>query len=208
MPVKFEKRYKIAKPVHTAVAKFFKQRTTMDLEYILYDLGWFMVGSGAFSSVYENDKKPYIIKVNNRVDMSFAIFAQWVKQHSNKHFPKIGEMKKYVVGGKKYYIYLIEKLYNVPISRDYAIYIENLTASFVLNFKTKNRLTDHEVIKNFVEDDCGGDMPSIFKSQPTLISACKSLALCYYKNKMALDIHDGNIMQRKNRTVVIIDPFA
>lgn len=216
MPHKFEKRYKIPQKIKHAAPEYYKM---INRGYIytgqesfqekLADLGWKHIGSGVFSSVFSNPRKPYIIKVNDGVDKAFAIFAKFAKKFPNIHFPMIGEMKQFKYKNKIYYIYLIEKLY--PIGNkayDYAPDINDLTSAFILNLRSKKPKSDEEVYKDFVLDD--NSLSNIFKKQPTLIRACKSLANCYKASsiRLVIDIHEGNIMKRKDGTIVVIDPFS
>lgn len=152
----------------------------------LSQLGWVKLGDGLYSIVYTNPRKSYVLKINKIFDSGFEAFAQFVKSHPNKHFPKIGDVKQVKYANERYYIYCIEKLYPItPLA-------------------TAMKMAD--LIDNaFYDDPPKGPAFNFFQKQPNLLGAIKLL-----RNKFGAsnDIHSGNIMQRKDGTIVITDPYA
>lgn len=159
------------------------------LDEYLAELGWDNIGNGAFSSIFENPAKPYVMKINPAYDRGFARFALFTRQNPNEHFPKIGNAKMMVIGGKKYAIYLMEKL---------------------------NRLSSTEAIDlvGFCIAACKGEYEEMSKStmekfqwqMDSLFDACMELK--QNSDKVVIDFHQGNLMVRDDGTVVIVDPFA
>ena len=161
----------------------------------LSNLGWNELGDGLYSTVYTNPKKSYVLKVNKISDLGFESFAQFVKKHPNKHFPKIGDVKKVRYSKENYYIYCIEKLYPInPYS----------TARSIANAID---IAFYRWDGNSVKDSFKGNGRYIkfFQQHPSLLSAIKLLVNKFGENN---DIHPDNIMQRKDGTIVIIDPYA
>ena len=84
----------------------------------LQKLGWTLLGKGYFSSVYQNPKKNYVLKINSRPDEGYAEYVRIIKKTKNKHFPRISDMKvlslptKSIWGEKRYIIIMFISLKN------------------------------------------------------------------------------------------------
>jgi len=168
----------------------------------LETLGWYETGKGAYSDVYENKNKPYVLKLNTSPDSAYNYYVQSIKKYHNKHFPKISDLKFMELGGKRYYIYLIETL--LPIDGAYGG-LEHMLVRYLekIMINPSARISDFafpEREKNY------------FKKNPDLVKAARIVGKnkLNYKGEefMYLDIHFGNIMKRNDGTIVITDPYV
>jgi len=171
-----------------------------NMEAALKKLGWNCEAEGYFSSVWVNDNKPFVLKINEQPDRGYAHFVSVVKKHRNKHFPVISDQKEMEIAGRKYYIYMIEKL--KPIN-----YLA--AAREYLNIFSKVIRFPADSLKSLFNEDNAYSYPqppTILLDNPSLVKALRIIG-----NNFAgfvNDLHAGNIMQRDNGTIVIIDPYA
>jgi len=191
-------RYYEFEPDILTVAKDEVGQSQYNLIDKLENLGWNKVGNrSSYSDVFVNASKPYILKINKEPDRAFAWFAFLTRRFPNIHFPRIGNMKVYKTSPKstkKYYIYLIEKLEEISNSYTYASNWRNdvrLFSSYVWG------RCDIEELKN-TEGDLGRE--KLFIDALTILKE--------NKNEFRVDLHNENLMQRTDGTIVIIDPYA
>jgi hypothetical protein len=183
----------IPKKVHSAVTSVYNNPDTVygleaALDEKMRSLGWGKMGAGVYSTAYGRNDKSYIIKANFYPDPAFDDFVQLTHKFKNKHFPKISDRKEIVVHGDKYYIYTIEKLN--PINQ----YTRNKTCVLIDRYIIVHQYTSYRPKDNFATE-----YPDLKKALDIII-----------KNKKDhhIDLHAGNLMQRKDGTVVIIDPYS
>ena len=158
----------------------------------LRQLGWKKLGSGSFSNIYGNDKKTYVIKVNASPDPGYSSYVKLIHKFPNKHFPKISDRKTFRINYNNYDIYLIEKLYRIPM--------------------TEARSLIH--IFDHVMDNCAElnlnilfpTVPRILRTQPLLAKALRFIEK--HDVNDGLDMGPYNIMRRKDGTIVITDPYV
>lgn len=154
------------------------------LNDILEKKGWTPIGDGAFSVVYENPKKSYVLKINVRPDPAFQHYVNLTKRFKNRHFPKISDVQEFKVGIDTYYVYLIEKLYGGY----------NPAKEWI------SRL-------NYEHD--GEIRPQTKKYFDKNKELYRALMLIYKNIKpFHLDLHYDNILKRKDGTTVISDPYS
>ena len=185
----------ITKPVFSYWKSKAPYAARSTLENTLKKLGWTpptfnSYDSGANSMVFANPKKSFVIKINKFPDKGYARFVEVIHEHPNKHFPKISAMKSLKMGKCIYYVYLIEKLKPIKNSNKYADEIEQ-----VINYYTGSL----EEIFRFSK------IPKFLSANPNLVKAARLVGK-YGKND--IDMHEGNIMQRTDGTIVIIDPYC
>lgn len=195
-----------------AAQKYIPIFDTYGLIEKLKTLGWEKAGNpSSYSDVFINPNKPYIIKANRVPDAGFAWFAFLTRKFPNPHFPKIGNMKviKSKVGKEKFYVYLIEKLEEVSIrntsewkafTRILNKYISgqySLEEAEQYTIKLYGGEIDSEIVQQHL---------SSIKNNFTFLQALDIL-LKHQKN-FSVDVHYENIMQRKDGTLVIIDPYT
>jgi hypothetical protein len=174
-------------------------------DYVMEDklkkLGWTFLDAGYYSSVYSNPKKPYILKVNGKIDSAYAQYVALIKKYKNPHFPKISDLKLMEIDGFRYYIYLIEKLNSVPGKKDKIVRaLENIMYAPRHSFAYYCR-----------NNDIPEETIYLFQQQPELINACKIIGKFRDNSKnpyVSLDMHGGNIMQRNDGTLIITDPYS
>lgn len=162
----------------------------------LENLGWRKLGQGLFGVTYQNPKYPYIIKVFSD-DPGYKKWFDFVrKNQNNPHVPKIRGYK--MILDDRAMAIRIEKL--KPISKE------------------KFRLVDD--INNALS------MPSLLNYSRDYYNALKIRKLENLYNKYPdhhalidlfnrintgiafVDLHDQNVMERDDGTIVITDPFA
>jgi len=166
------------------------------LDYKLQELGWHNIGAGSYSHVYSNPVKKYVLKINKHPDSAYDDFVQIIKKYKNKHFPIISNRQEWIVNNKKYYVYLIEKLYE--IEKD-----ESKLVSDALDAIANSPNKSLEKFSNRNVQLVGKRYP------PSLIEAARILGrLMQSHPNRYTDIHDENIMQRSDGTIVIIDPYC
>jgi hypothetical protein len=180
------------------------------MEVKLEEMGWRRIDYGAYSFVYINPDKPYVLKINRVYDRGFARFVLITKKHPNKHFPNIGNMKLLTADGKKYYIYLmepLESLHNSIFSRILVIFLKILCDNSYSNVRDcMNKAEFH--IRRLYGVDYRWEIPKVyelFEQQPDLIEACRIIGM-NVKGDL-IDMHAGNIMKRGDGTIIIIDPM-
>ena len=154
--------------------------------------GWKLLGSGAYSLVYINLNEPFILKINKRQDQGFAWFALLTHKFPNKHFPKITAMRGVNIDGRFFHIYAIEKLVKIPQS-DVAYLCRDIADSDI-------GITGDSEVAALAEY-----MP--LEEAKSLFNACLILRK-HNPRHFHVDLHYDNIMQRKDGTVVINDPFS
>ncbi|PCJ96828.1 MAG: hypothetical protein COA52_01055 [Hyphomicrobiales bacterium] len=142
------------------------------------------IGSGKYAVVYENKKYPYIIKVFMK-DTAYLKYLNWAKANqSNVFVPKIrGKVIKItdVIMAVR-----LEKLEEKSgFNKNYDSFIE---AMLDPEWAIEGKLDLTAYITKHKKD-------------------LDKLALFISKNKKIADIHDGNILVRKDSTPVLIDPF-
>jgi len=186
----------------------------------LKDNGWKCLSFGNYSTVYENPKYPYVMKVNRKYDRGFANFAILTHKFPNKHFPVIGNAKLINMDGLKYHIYLIERL--EKLDYQYHDIIDLLAYSIDLfeNSKDVIEYVDALIMSNLKYDkfpDLSDEQKKedkayrLEKWKRFLISntgLIDSLLVVKDAKHGSLDIKPSNFMQRKDGTIVITDPVA
>ena len=169
------------------------------LRHQFYELGWEALSEGHFSIVFTKPNLPYVLKVNQQSDKPFQHFVELSKRYPNRHFPKISAVKQIEYDEETFYIYTIEKLNKIKTSFDlyrFADTIEKIAIAPDLYLETilnnVRRISEEE--------------KQWFRDHPGLVKAARLVGK--EKQWTTIDIHDENIMQRKDGTIVIIDPYV
>lgn len=185
----------ISKPISIAAKQYFKNSRFETAQFrfseVIKKFGWKEAAQGANSTVYTNPRKSFIMKVNDKQDIGFSSYASLIKKNPNPHFPKISNMKRFKVDGKVFYIYLIEKLY----------LIQPTEATKYVDWMEEYLCSDPNEIDKFEHNK-----PKVFGQ--SMIDAMKIVRDYADRYRMFLDFSEDNIMQRKDGTVVISDPYA
>jgi hypothetical protein len=180
--------------------------------------------SGKFGTVFMHPSWNYVYKVVDGSDPEYAHFVNYVLQHPNKHFPKFVRKPLTVhkfhtrnaSDANTWWIVKIEKLdeitdigllkfivYNLE-SGMAAVYSEAHGSKDALEYRHKNHakmMPDGEYHNNV-------SMGDIFEQYPWFKTLSEAAAHynAYDEDAGVNDIHGGNFMQRKDGTVVFIDP--
>lgn len=161
------------------------------------------LGSGKYGSVYYHPKWSYVVKVFN--DPHYLKFVRYVNRTPHRSFPRfIGMAQKIVPFYKRYveqataYIIRIEKLKEVEDKNMLKELIHNQEVSmYYFQELEKNGNVEHY-----------GRIIKMFEKYPQTKSICEATYLIWKNVKgSALDFHSGNIMQRDNGDLVLIDPL-
>lgn len=162
------------------------------------NIGWTEAHTkGYYSNVFLKPGEPYAIKINKRLDRSYAWFALIAAKFPNEHFPKIGNAKIFKVGSDNYRMYAIEKLKPFEYTEERHIIANLCRWSASTKEDTQQQLSYWKEFENMI--------PTLKEQTNGLISACQILQK--YNKGFFVDIHYNNIMLRNN-TVVITDPFT
>ena len=207
---------KIGKKIEKITFDYFPERGYLDSEYgfkadeifemQLKKMGWKLLDLGKYSAVFEHPKKNYVLKVNFVPDKGYAQYVNIIKHSRNPHFPKISDVKTLTVKSRNnknhkdttrsFSVYLIEKLY--PLAKE-----ERRTLSEALE-----NIVDwpSHSLADIFNKIYGIAIPSILEEHPVLVKAARIIG----KNKGIFynDLHAGNIMKRKDGTIVITDPYS
>jgi hypothetical protein len=159
-------------------------------------LGWKITGSGMYSNVFLNPTKNYVLKINMREDIGYQRYVELIHRSRTIHFPKISDEKFLTLGGDTYGMYLIEKLRHLPKPYNYA-YAEIITKI------TEACDSPINIIVKWFNENYGDD-PNKITLPISLIKASQKLGKYYNQ----IDIHEDNIMQRADGTIVITDPYV
>jgi hypothetical protein len=200
---------KISKPIERVATDYVTSDQYYDDKFdnlcdSLKKMGWRFLDDGAYSKVFANSKKNYILKINSSPDKGYATYVDLIHKYRNKHFPKISDMKKIEFEGNIFYVYLIEKLKHIPSPMDdeWSLIIskiaENPNKPLEKLFANAHKLRFGNV--------GGKNIPTFLIKNPSIVQAAKLIG--YNMDGYCLDIHRHNIMQRPDGTIVITDPYA
>lgn len=156
-------------------------------------------GHGNFSQVYTKDGSNIAIKISTEYDICWLKYVEFIKKYPNKHFIKIGKINKL----EEFYIAFMEKLY--PISDvTGASNVNEWFKVFIYNdgfnsFPNDKYYSDPEIqnrIMKFEHDN--PELAKAFRLIKNIIGP-----------KCSFDVStlDRNCMQRRDGTIVIIDPL-
>jgi hypothetical protein len=215
---------KISKSVERSATDYFKKG---NLDYVSDDhedfdepeyellrklkkLGWNQFGNGAFSLVFSNPKKNYVLKLTLVSDPGYDAYVQLILSHPNKYFPHISDLKTIDVDGKKFGIYLIEKLTEMtnPWNDIYSLILRTMMGG---DQRMKGILTLQNTPAprslQYTQAQWEQVLDKIAENDE-FMTAIQLVSTWYNKRMLRIDMHQGNIMQRKDGTVVITDPYA
>lgn len=154
---------------------------------VMYDFE--KAGVGMYSDVYFHPEFNFVIKATytNNATYYDKFIMKYAKNNRHNSFMPIIYKKVHFKDG---YFYILEKLY--PLDED--IYIKFNKLNFLIDDIKYNRMdlmkqSDKQLIK---------DYPELFMSIIDMLKAGVHVD----------DLHNDNIMQRKDGSLVIIDPVA
>ena len=162
---------------------------------IVNNNGYTLSGEGTFSQVYIKNGSNIAIKISTRNDQCWLTYAQFVKSHPHKHYLKIGSVNKH----DEFFIAWIERL--IPIKGEILGIIEDWRHVY---FESDG--FDSEEIQNDPSFN-KSNVLKFDKENPELRKAVNLINQKLVNSGCELDIGSQNFMQRKDGTIVIIDPI-
>ncbi len=200
-----------------------------DIDQLLSKEGIDIIGNGKYGQVYSHKSWDYVIKVTKN-DPYYMSFIDHVIKHPNKHYPKIikkplnlrafySRLRKDT--HEKLFIVKIEKL--EPIPKELGKFISEHLDTFIMidhhlknldndeesKFYLDNDYKDYKNIKTLMPDGTRGKYISnreMAKKYPWMIELSRAWYAAIDHTVGESDNHPSNFMQRKDGTIVIIDP--
>lgn len=206
--------------------KRFQKYETHQLFKIFRRLGVELM-NGRFGTVFMHPSWDFVYKVVDGEDPQYSYFVDYVLKHPNKHFPKFVRKPltvhkfhtRNVNQSNKWWIVKIEKLVEITDQNLLKFIVNNLESGMTAIYSEQHgekgamdyRHKNHAKIMPNGEYHNNVSMGDIFEQYPWFKTLCEASA--HYnaygedgENVGVNDIHGGNFMQRKDGTVVFIDP--
>jgi hypothetical protein len=198
--------------------------TAKEIEKHFKKAGYKKLGTGADANVYAKDEQN-VIKILMPEDPStqservFNKFYEFSAEHNDiKNLPKFNSVSKFDVLDKEYTVINMERLYPIENNsfEEAMVWILSDLAIQRINWNEALQIIQDETTwENFT-----GNIPleEIFNRIDNLDDVDKAeygllftlMTLLYHTgriNKIGWDLHTENVMQRKDGTLVIIDPW-
>ena len=198
--------------------------TAKEIEKHFKKAGYKKLGTGADANVYAKDEQN-VIKILMPEDPStqservFNKFYEFSAEHNDiKNLPKFNSVSKFNVLDKEYTVINMERLYPIKNNsfEEAMVWILSDLAIQRINWNEALQIIQDETTwENFT-----GNIPleEIFNRIDNLDDVYKAeygllftlMTLLYHTgriNKIGWDLHTENVMQRKDGTLVIIDPW-
>lgn len=191
------------------------------MKQVAKDYNLTVLGNGAFGHVLSTNNPDVVVKVFEQDD-AYLSFVKYIQEHPNKHFPKIVSnprlmtafYKRYAFQSDQFVVLTIERLQELP----------KTIAAFVEEVANADDLHDAPIYlpdgstnggDSWTADDDYDPEPSwtyleLSRDYPwirSLWEAAKSM----FQSKLVKgnrDLHLGNLMMRKDGTIVITDPVS
>jgi hypothetical protein len=217
------------KPSHVKTMRSMEkpEQTPDEFQNFLIKNGYNKLGGGAFASVYSMPGSNAVVKIIKKYgDRCWLDFAEYVKNHPSKFFPKISNIRvyKHTAISNEYgepninpvYYCLIEKLVSlddIPISdttidmfcflhKYYNLSYWGNLADFYMDWLDENNKTVHDM--NF--DTFVSWRADIYTDGNQFYNVYKNIGQIL-KSGCKTDMHEGNVMYRPStNTPVIVDP--
>lgn len=181
------------------------------------------VANGRYGVIFTKPEWNYVIKIFDD-DPEYLGFIDFVLTHPNKHYPKI--IKKPISmhhfhardpsSTNKFYIIKIEKLYPITEEMGYFLemwlehFMEVYYRQYVMDQSKRGYAYDGDSADRSWIDPFGKRVKMSSIEMLARYPWLRSLSKAYWEvmdaNLGAEDLHQGNIMQRKDGTIVLIDP--
>jgi len=192
--------------------KKFKKFAWDYFEQYMFDQNFVLLGSGAQARVYGHPNKNYVYKVYDN-DIAYDDFVSYCLTHNNPHLPLI--IKQPVLLSKfftdrttqqNFTIVRIERLYE--LSEQESVFYN---AKLQYNIYMYIRFGDNQVFRDhYVDNKAYRGLNDYLNEYPEF--QFKSIFLLLVELKKSLghyvDISKGNILKRKDGTIVIADPLS
>jgi len=212
-----------------------KWKSVAQVQKFLKSNGFKQLGAGQFSQAWTAPGENTVVKISTQEDVCWLRFAKWVrKQASNKHLPKIHSIRTYNTKDGELFVSRIEKLEEVD---DYFFEIEQLLTkekdpskvAEMLWVRTldydnpRHILQDMSVIEPMLKSPLRKNpkfkgisighlilriMQEYTTTSPLIKTVRKASKEVLQDRRCFADLHSGNIMKRRDGTIVIVDPAA
>lgn len=175
-------------------------------EYIdrLIESGWKELGSGSYARVLSHKNRPgVVLRVSGDPYDKWPIYRDMVAKSKNRnpYFPIFGELRKFEdENGEKFVVSEVERLYQ-PKKFDFDFICSTISNAIQVFMQ-----------QDYYKKSSGGKagekgMNPLLDEK--LLVACQNISSILVKDEdIALDMHDGNIMCRRNGQIVITDPIC
>lgn len=177
------------------------------------------IGGGKYGQVFSHPAWNYVIKVFED-DPYYMGFVDWVIAHPNKHFPRFSKRplkmhkfySRFSNDTNHFYVVKIEKLYPITDRALMEFLVYELERIGEAAWKKHNNHQYTYYNPNYTQRFPNGSMvkgatvEDVFKQYPWTESLGLAFSALWEAEVGHQDIHSGNIMQRKDGTIVIIDP--
>ena len=163
----------------------------------LYKKGFEFLGAGCYSAVFQSNVEDTVIKIGADIFDPYLHYIQSVSSTGNKHFPSI--KKLYIDSDSGYYIAYIEKLVTMNL-KDVDNYQE--IYDWLINDTKKPTWVDSDL-------SCAADtLLSLtdYRNYAEIVHDKAWSSVSYDATR--LDLHESNIMYRKDGTIVFSDPLC
>ena len=179
---------------------------------IAQEMGTKVLGSGgAFGKVIQSHNPDIVYKVFERDD-AYLAFIRFIQRVPSIHFPKIYKIKKmtsffkrYEVQEDKFYVVALERLNEMTDEPFNALFVTNLLGLHSPHDPTR-------YLPNGYPNEGGIPAITFLNRYPQLKSlwtaALKIRGMMRDFSDFGWDVHRGNLMQRDDGTIVIIDPVT
>lgn len=199
--------------------KHLHNKTREDLIDMLEKKGIKCIGSGKYGTVFAHDSWNYVLKITED-DPHYLAFVDWAIKHPSIHFPKFAkkplQMHTFHTrrsrDSRRMWVIKIEKLYPIQDKKLASFIVQNLETIAINAWQLDNGHSNSSPNPNFSmpmpdgTSEKGVSWAEMFKRFPWLKSIGLTYANFWDAGAGSPDIHSGNIMQRKDGTIVIIDP--
>lgn len=182
------------KPSHAKEIVKNRLSTSGALQTWLRQNDYIKLGEGYFSEVWGRGDSTVAIKFNTWRDKCYRRFNQFCREHKgDPHLPKMSPIHHlYTAHGHDIYVVFLEKLNSVLLPEKEAAFILSQFNKF---HPVHDQLTTAE-IADFAE------------KHQSLLETLELLRNWNDNTKCWEDLNKENIMQRKDGTIVITDPWA
>jgi len=222
-------------PQHQMSLNMTKWESVKQVQQFLKEKGFKRLGTGAFAEAWAKKGENTVVKISTAEDVCWLKFAQWVmKQKYNKHLPKIHSLKTYNTPEGELFISRVEMLQEVDNYYDTIdktvgtlddikkvgemLWIRALdydgdpstvnSQAPVMKAMSKSPLRNDPMFKGMGVPGMISRILKLYQSSPLAITVRKAHKEILKDTRCYKDLHAGNIMQRKDGTIVIMDPAA
>lgn len=188
--------------------------------------GYKKIGQGIDAMVFKKDDS-HVAKIifpreTTHMDLAlrtFMEFYNFCKNNPSKHLPKFSELNEVEVDGEVFTQIIMEKLNSIPngsVEEAMVWILSDIASKDHIKWKSAvSFLSNEDFWDEYKEDVPAAAKPKNivvhFKQNETIYEQLYNLMKFLYKTgkakQMGWDLHTENVMQRKDGTLVIVDPW-